>query len=76
MTQQFLQKVSSEEHSSNPLFFFDSSPCHKKNKVKEECDLKNIMLEHIPPRMACLLQPLDVSIMRSFKSNYHTNWRD
>jgi hypothetical protein len=60
----------------NPLLFIDNAPCHKTDEVKKECDLKDIRLEHIPPRMTCLLQPLDVSIMRSFKSKYHTNWRD
>jgi len=59
-----------------PLLFIDSAPCHLTTQVRDELNHHNIDTIVVPPRMTNLLQPLDVSIMKSFKSKYHAKWTD
>jgi len=58
-----------------PLLFIDSAPCHLTTQVRDELNQHNIDTLVVPPRMTNLLQPLDVCIMKSFKSKYHEKWR-
>ena len=60
-----------------PLLFIDSAPCHLTTQVRDELNHHNIDTIVVPPRMTNLLQPLDGSIMKSFKSKYHhAKWTD
>ncbi len=61
---------------TKPLLFIDHAPCHTTEQVQEECNENNITLAKIPRRMTSLLQPIDVSVIRAFKSRYHEFWRD
>jgi hypothetical protein len=61
---------------TKPLLFIDHAPCHTTEQVQDECNENNITLVKIPRRMTSLLQPIDVSVIRAFKSRYHDLWRD
>jgi hypothetical protein len=61
---------------TKPLLFIDHAPCHTTEQVQDECNENNITLAKIPRRMTSLLQPIDVSVIRAFKSRYHDLWRD
>jgi len=58
------------------LLFIDHAPCHTTEQVQDECNENNITLVKIPRRITSLLQPIDVSVIRAFKSRYHDIWRD
>ena len=61
---------------TKPLLFIDHAPCHTTEQVQDECNENNITLVKIPRRITSLLQPIDVSVIRAFKSRYHDIWRD
>ena len=54
----------------------DAFTCHKTNDTKVLLHRTNTDLLIIPGRMTWLLQPLDVSINKSFKDGLHRCWSD
>ena len=54
----------------------DQAPCHSTSKVKNASAERNSKLIFIPKRLTCLLQPADVSWMRSLKHSFELKWTD
>lgn len=60
----------------NPILYFDQAPCHKSPIVTKFMKDLNIKYSFIPPRLTGLLQPADVSWLKSFKKLYVEKWTD
>ena len=52
------------------LLIMDSAPAHKTEAVKQLCKRLNFDIAMIPGGLTDQLQPLDISVNRSFKSKF------
>lgn len=57
-----------------PNLYLDQAPCHKNPDVTNYMRDLNIDYSFIPPRITSLLQPADVSWLKSFKKSYIEKW--
>ena len=60
----------------NINLILDKAPCHSSLKVKNATEERYSKLLFIPKRLTCLLQPADVSWMRSLKHSFELKWTD
>jgi hypothetical protein len=64
-----LKKLDSKigEQGRKIVMFVDNAPCHK---IEQGTVLANITIHFIPANTTCIIQPLDIGIIRSFKAKY------
>jgi hypothetical protein len=56
------------KRARNQFLILDSFRGHLTDKIKETCEKRNIIRAVIPGGMTKYLQPLDLTVNRSFKS--------
>jgi transposase-like protein len=58
----------------DPVVFLDKAPCHRKLALIDYCAKHGIKIMHIPAHLTGLLQPADVSWLRTIKLGYENCW--
>jgi len=54
----------------------DQATCHLTKEVKDVMKQHKIEVQYVPKRLTNLLQPADISWMRTLKAAYHVKWND
>ena len=69
-------KALADCHVQHPvLLFIDGAQCHLSIEASEYCDQNGIYLYMLYPNATHLLQPLDLSLMGSLKTNYRSEMK-
>ena len=69
-----IENVWAVETQSCRLLLLDTLQVHKMASVRKELDEEcHTQVVHVPPGMACLFQPMDLSAMKMFKDPVQNN---
>jgi hypothetical protein len=66
--------VSSKPEGVIPLLFLDSFRCHLMPSVTKKISELGVKLEHIPPGLTSLCQPVDVGVNKPLKNKIDVHW--
>lgn len=77
--EQFIKKVLASHvlsrNETSAFLVLDQAPCHTTARVKSCLEANKISYVYVPKRMTNLLQPADVSWMRSIKLMFKQKWQ-
>lgn len=76
MAEIMLLKMKGIFFESHALLILDSMSAHHLGSVKEECKKMPTMLAVIPGGLIKILQPLDLTMNRSFKNEVRKLWEE